>query len=344
MHQNEMHFEQQRQQMRQPLQQNQIYDNQSQRKIQMAHDITQTYQGRVTLEQVLNMSFDRVQQLHNQVKKYQNELKTYQNNNARNNTHMQHNNNISNMNQDCNQNDIESNFTENPIDIILVLLHQYSQIETWLKSKGYYSTVTVSRPHAIQFLNSLMHSQPQFIQLINIIQQQLKRRRIPSIPQNQNNNWNNSISRKRKLYTNNQNIDSNNVKKRKLLDEENEKKLQCLSEECKQKNKELTQRIEIMQTKLDIWECKSEKLNPMSLDELNQLKSKMQNKIKLIEKAEKKIIDNTYKCVACVDNVKNISFDSCSHMALCDKCEASLEIKRCPICQIPYKNIKKINF
>eukprot|EP01084_Bolivina_argentea_P317980 551361_1 len=325
MHQFEMHFEQQRQ---------------SQRKLQMSHDITQAYQGRVTFEQVMNMPFDRIQRLHDEVKKYQN-------NNALNSTHMQHN--ISNINQNNNlshnnQNDNESNFTENPIDIVLVLIHQFPQIKTWLQSTDYHSTVTTSRPHAIQLLNQIMQNQPHFIQVINLIQQQLKRGCVPSISQNQNNNSNNSTSRKRKLYTNNQNIDSNNVKKRKLLDEENEKKLQCLSEECKQKNKELTQRIEIMQTKLDIWECKSEKLNPMSLDELNQLKSKMQNKIKLIEKAEKKIIDNTYKCVACVDNVKNISFDSCSHMALCDKCEASLEIKRCPICQIPYKNIKKINF
>merc|ERR1712110_34019 len=31
---------------------------------------------------------------------------------------------------------------ENPIDIVLVLLHQYPQIETWLQSMEYHGTVT----------------------------------------------------------------------------------------------------------------------------------------------------------------------------------------------------------
>eukprot|EP01083_Nonionella_stella_P180410 643230_1 len=66
---------------------------------------------------------------------------------------------------------------ENPIDIVLVLLHQYPQIETWLQSMEYHGTVTTSRTHAVQFLTSLMDSQPQFTQLIKLIQQQLKQRR-----------------------------------------------------------------------------------------------------------------------------------------------------------------------
>eukprot|EP01084_Bolivina_argentea_P317983 551369_1 len=308
----------------------------------MAHEITQTFEGRaVTVQQLMSMSFDRVQQMHDEIKKYQIEMNKYQMEmNARNNTHS----NISNMHQNnnlshTNKNNNIPNLTENPIDIILALLNLYPQIETWLKSISYYSTVTTSPTNATECLTSLMQQRPHLIQWINLIEHQLKNRR--SIPQIENNNSNNSKSRKRKL----QDLDSNNsVKRRKLSNKDNEEKLQCLCDEYRQKNKTLTDCIEIMQTKLDIWECKSEKLNPMNLDELNELKIKMQNKIKLIERAEKKIMDNTYKCLACVDNVKNISFDSCTHMALCDKCEAALEVKRCPICQTPYKNVKKINF
>eukprot|EP01083_Nonionella_stella_P140214 429399_1 len=43
---------------------------------------------------------------------------------------------------------------ENPIDIVLVLLHQYPQIETWLQSMEYHGTVTTSRTHAVQFNES----------------------------------------------------------------------------------------------------------------------------------------------------------------------------------------------
>ena len=66
---------------------------------------------------------------------------------------------------------------ENPIDIVRVLLHQYPQIENWLKLMRYHGTVATSRPHAVQFLRSLTESQPQFITLIKLIQQQLKQRR-----------------------------------------------------------------------------------------------------------------------------------------------------------------------
>merc|ERR1712154_219720 len=45
------------------------------------------------------------------------------------------------------------------------------------QSMEYHNTVTTSRTHAVQFLTSLMDSQPQFTQLIKLIQQQLKQRR-----------------------------------------------------------------------------------------------------------------------------------------------------------------------
>ena len=65
---------------------------------------------------------------------------------------------------------------EEPTDIVNALMLQYPQIETWLKSMKYHNTVTTLRIHAIQFLASLMDKQPQFIQLIKHIQDQLKRR------------------------------------------------------------------------------------------------------------------------------------------------------------------------
>ena len=71
-----------------------------------------------------------------------------------------------------NNNNIE--WTENPIDIVLVLLHEYPQIEQWLKKMEYYDTLIVSKTESIQLLNCLMETQPHFIGFINLIQQRLK--------------------------------------------------------------------------------------------------------------------------------------------------------------------------
>eukprot|EP01083_Nonionella_stella_P014521 40759_1 len=208
---------------------------QQQQKLQMARNIAQAYQGRVSLEQVLAMSFDRVQNLHNEIvsrlnqsgqqqqaaqhhpqaqpqqaqaqaqqrdpsnphpdqyntsnptasNAYASTYAAYNNGNAHHNTqHAAPNQanttaNAPNMPADTNgagttggpnANIMFDN--ENPIDIVLVLLHQYPQIETWLQSMEYHGTVTTSRTHAVQFLTSLMDSQPQFTQLIKLIQQQ----------------------------------------------------------------------------------------------------------------------------------------------------------------------------
>merc|ERR1719497_161783 len=69
-------------------------------------------------------------------------------------------------------------------------------------------------------------------------------------------------------------------------------------------------------------DLESLRIDAMSLDELNKLKTKLQSKIKTIEDAEKDLTDNTIKCIACQDNKKNIVFmDGCEHMVLCDECE-----------------------
>ena len=72
---------------------------------------------------------------------------------------------------------------ENQVDILQVLLYQYPQIETWLQSMEYHNTVTTSRSHAVQFLTLLMDSQPQFTQLIKLIQQQLKQHSLADMLQ-----------------------------------------------------------------------------------------------------------------------------------------------------------------
>ena len=89
----------------------------------------------------------------------------------------------------------------------------------------------------------------------------------------------------------------------------------------------------------------------MTLDELKKLKATKQKEIKAIEEAEAELIDNmrTYKCVACMENARDVTFmDGCSHMALCEECERKAESKVCPICQVAYtKNmtkIRKVNF
>ena len=85
-------------------------------------------------------------------------------------------------------------------------------------------------------------------------------------------------------------------------------------------------------------------ISRLSLDELNALKAMKQNEIKLIEEAEKELIDNTLKCIACMDRKKNIFFiDGCDHIAFCQECEAKANDKACPICKAPYTNIQKIN-
>merc|ERR1712129_458047 len=91
-------------------------------------------------------------------------------------------------------------------------------------------------------------------------------------------------------------------------------------------------------------DLESLRIDAMSLDELNKLKTKLQCKIKTIEDAEKDLTDNTIKCIACQDNKKNIVFiDGCEHMVLCDECEEQITTKQCPLCAVKYTKIKKLN-
>ena len=96
--------------------------------------------------------------------------------------------------------------------------------------------------------------------------------------------------------------------------------------------------------KVDELACKPARINAMSLEELKEIKVTLQSKIKLIEEAENLLMNNTLKCVACMDNKKNISFiDGCDHFVLCNECECKMETKLCPICSTQYTKIKRLN-
>merc|ERR1712110_24379 len=96
-----------------------------------------------------------------------------------------------------------------------------------------------------------------------------------------------------------------------------------------------------LQEKVNKFEFEVENMNTLNFEQLNQIKSRLQSKLKKVHDAEEFLTDNTYKCVACIDNKKNISFvDGCGHLALCHKCEIKMERKECPICLIKYTKIK----
>eukprot|EP01084_Bolivina_argentea_P229603 387480_1 len=99
---------------------------------------------------------------------------------------------------------------ENPIDIVLVLLKEYPQIETWIQGMEHNSTVTTSRTLAIQFLESLMNSQPQFAQLIKLIRQQLKQRRQFSNDSNNSNQQKQNVNENATAGNNENNSDTLN--------------------------------------------------------------------------------------------------------------------------------------
>ena len=104
------------------------------------------------------------------------------------------------------------------------------------------------------------------------------------------------------------------------------------------------EKMKKMEKRLDLLEARRERVDRMDLDQLTELKQTMQDKIKLIEEAEKRLMENITKCIVCLDNDKCISFDGCEHIALCQECESGIIDKKCPICRTQYSNIKKIKF
>ena len=56
-----------------------------------------------------------------------------------------------------------------------------------------------------------------------------------------------------------------------------------------------------------------------------------------VTKIKKKDNKNLLECCICMDNIKNVIFENCTHVACCKEC--SKKINKCPICQ---KKITKI--
>eukprot|EP01083_Nonionella_stella_P111195 326055_1 len=110
------------------------------------------------------------------------------------------------------------------------------------------------------------------------------------------------------------------------------------------KYKKLNTEYENMRSTVNIYEGHSISVNTMSLKQLNVIKTKLQRGLNQIEEAREHVFEDKWKCVACYTRWRNISVDTCSHIALCEQCEADLEPKLCPVCQTAYKNVKKVNF
>ena len=131
----------------------------------------------------------------------------------------------------------------------------------------------------------------------------------------------------------------------KISQKTNSSCVECiLCDKNKKENAMLKKKNDEMKKRLDILEVRRKHVNALDFNQLVELKHTMREKIKLIEEAEKRFVDNACKCIACIERKKCISFDGCEHIALCDECESKMKIKQCPICRSAYSNIKKVNF
>eukprot|EP01083_Nonionella_stella_P143708 447204_1 len=107
---------------------------------------------------------------------------------------------------------------------------------------------------------------------------------------------------------------------------------------------ELKKEHDVTSSTLRVYEGHSKSIDAMSLEKLNGFKSKLERGLKKIEQAKEQFFERKWKCVACLDRCKNMSFDSCGHIALCDQCERKNISKLCPMCQTAYNNAKQVNF
>ena len=77
----------------------------------------------------------------------------------------------------------------------------------------------------------------------------------------------------------------------------------------------------------------------LSEEILDHLKQHHEQRIVEINTAE----DQKIQCVKCGVNDRNIVILQCSHLLLCDGCELSMQIKKCPKCNVSYQKVLKIN-
>ena len=93
---------------------------------------------------------------------------------------------------------------------------------------------------------------------------------------------------------------------------------------------------EEMQGQLERLQGESSRLSTMDDDALKQLRSELQRSIRRVEEAEEEL-ESQRNCVMCMDNRKNVCFDGCDHMAVCQDCIGDLIPKQCPVCRAPFK-------
>ena len=109
-------------------------------------------------------------------------------------------------------------------------------------------------------------------------------------------------------------------------------------------NDKLEQQLRDLKRKMDALECNPERISAMNTEQLNQAKARWHKNIELIEEEERLLMENSLNCIACRDVKKNISFmDGCDHFVLCNECESKMETKKCPVCNMKYTKIKKLN-
>jgi len=109
-------------------------------------------------------------------------------------------------------------------------------------------------------------------------------------------------------------------------------------------NVRLKKREDALQRKVQDLEYKPSRIKAMDFEDLSSAKSKLQSTLKLIENAEKSLIERTLKCIICRHRQKNVYFvDGCDHVIVCDECESKMMTKQCPTCRKQYRQIKKIS-
>ena len=78
------------------------------------------------------------------------------------------------------------------------------------------------------------------------------------------------------------------------------------------------------------------RLSTMNNEALKQLRAELQKSIRRVEEAEEEL-ESQRNCVMCMDNRKNVCFDGCDHMAVCQDCIGDLIPKQCPVCRAPFR-------
>ena len=106
-------------------------------------------------------------------------------------------------------------------------------------------------------------------------------------------------------------------------------------ETLKRKNIELENKIKILN-------CPTKQISKLNLEGLNELELKLQNDLRLIQKAKQKLYLNNFYCILCLKNQKNVVINQCNHFVLCYQCQINLKPKKCPICHCQFTNITTV--